>query len=319
MEFYHVPVMLEECMEMLNLKSTGTYVDCTMGGTGHSGEILKRTSPQGKLIAIDQDETAIAIGRERLRDYGDRVTIVHDNFANIKNILTNLRVNSVDGILLDAGVSSYQLDNPERGFSYMEDAPLDMRMDKDHQSYTAADVVNTASQEEISHIIFQYGEERWAKRIAQFINEYRTDKKIETTGELVQIIKKAIPAGARKDGPHPAKRTFQALRIAINNELEVLESVVADAATFLKPGGRICIITFHSLEDRIIKKQFQELTGRCTCPPDFPVCRCNHKELLKIVTRKPILPSKREIEENPRSRSAKLRVAERVLNYQEVE
>jgi len=318
-EFFHVPVLLEECMEMLNLKSTGLFVDCTMGGAGHSKEILKRTSPEGKLIAVDQDETAVAAGRERLKEYGNRVTIIHDNFANIKNILNKLQITSVDGFLFDVGVSSYQLDNPERGFSYMEDAPLDMRMDKERQTLTAADLVNTASPEEIAQIIFQYGEERWAKRIAEFIKEYRVTKKIETTGELVQLIKKAIPAGARKDGPHPAKRTFQALRIAINNELEVLESVVADAATFLKPKGRICIITFHSLEDRIIKNQFQKLTGRCTCPPDFPVCRCEHKRLLKIITRKPILPSEREIEENPRARSAKLRVAERVLNYQEVE
>ncbi|MEL7565369.1 MAG: 16S rRNA (cytosine(1402)-N(4))-methyltransferase RsmH [Dehalobacterium sp.] len=319
MEFYHVPVLLEECMNMLNLKSTGLFVDCTMGGAGHSKEILKRSSPEGKLIAIDQDEAALAAGHDRLKEYGHRVTIVHDNFANIKNILNKLQITSVDGFLFDVGVSSYQLDNPERGFSYMEDAPLDMRMDNERQTLTAADLVNTASPEEISRIIFEYGEERWAKRIAEFIKDYRLTKKIETTGDLVQIIKKAIPAGARKDGPHPAKRTFQALRIAINNELEVLESVVADAATFLKPQGRICIITFHSLEDRIIKNQFQKLTGRCTCPADFPVCRCEHKKLLKIITRKPIVPSKREIEKNPRARSAKLRVAERVLNYQEVE
>jgi 16S rRNA (cytosine1402-N4)-methyltransferase len=313
-EFYHVPVLLEECMEMLNLKSDGLYVDCTMGGAGHSREILKRTSPRGRLIALDQDETAVAHGRERLKEFGERVTIVHDNFKNIKSILEDLEITEVDGFLFDIGVSSYQLDNAERGFSYMEDAPLDMRMDRESQTITAADLVNTKSREELADIIFQFGEERWAKRIAQFIIDYRREKRIESTGELVQIIKKAIPAGARKDGPHPAKRTFQALRIAINNELEVLESVVADTATFLKPGGRICVITFHSLEDRIIKNQYRKLSGVCTCPPSLPICRCNNPRLLKIITGKPIVPSEREVRENPRARSAKLRVAERVLN-----
>ncbi|MGI6677576.1 MAG: 16S rRNA (cytosine(1402)-N(4))-methyltransferase RsmH [Dehalobacterium sp.] len=314
MEFYHIPVLLEECMEGLKLKSSGIYVDCTMGGAGHSREILERTSPEGRLIAVDQDETAVEIGRERLREYGSRVTVVHDNFGNIKNILEKLQVDLVDGFLFDVGVSSYQLDNPERGFSYMEDAPLDMRMDKEHQTVTAADLLNNADVEEISRIIFTYGEERWAKRIAQFIGEFRKANRITSTGELVSIIKKAIPAGARKDGPHPAKRTFQALRIAINNELEILESVVADATNFLKPGGRICVITFHSLEDRIIKREYQKLAGACSCPPGIPVCVCGHKRLLKIITRKPILPSEKEINENPRARSAKLRVAEKVLN-----
>jgi 16S rRNA (cytosine1402-N4)-methyltransferase len=313
-EFYHIPVLLEECMEGLKLKSSGIYVDCTMGGAGHSREILERTSPEGRLIAVDQDETAVEIGRERLREYGSRVTVVHDNFGNIKNILEKLQVDLVDGFLFDVGVSSYQLDNPERGFSYMEDAPLDMRMDKEHQTVTAADLLNNADVEEISRIIFTYGEERWAKRIAQFIGEFRKANRITSTGELVSIIKKAIPAGARKDGPHPAKRTFQALRIAINNELEILESVVADATNFLKPGGRICVITFHSLEDRIIKREYQKLAGACSCPPGIPVCVCGHKRLLKIITRKPILPSEKEINENPRARSAKLRVAEKVLN-----
>ncbi|MCR6544473.1 16S rRNA (cytosine(1402)-N(4))-methyltransferase RsmH [Dehalobacterium formicoaceticum] len=314
MEFYHIPVLLEECMEGLKLTSSGIYVDCTMGGAGHSREILKRTSPEGRLIAVDQDETAVLAGRERLKEYGDRVTVVHDNFGNIKNILRKLQIDAVDGFLFDVGVSSYQLDNPERGFSYMEDAPLDMRMDKEHQRLTAEELVNSASVEELSRIIFTYGEERWAKRIAQFIGEFRQTNRITSTGELVAIIKKAIPAGARKEGPHPAKRTFQALRIAINNELEILESVVADATIFLRPGGRICVITFHSLEDRIIKKEFQKLTGACTCPPGMPMCVCGHERLLKIITRKPILPSEKEINENPRARSAKLRIAERVLN-----
>lgn len=268
----------------------------------------------GVKLITSGTETAVEIGRERLREYGSRVTVVHDNFGNIKNILEKLQVDLVDGFLFDVGVSSYQLDNPERGFSYMEDAPLDMRMDKEHQTVTAADLLNNADVEEISRIIFTYGEERWAKRIAQFIGEFRKANRITSTGELVSIIKKAIPAGARKDGPHPAKRTFQALRIAINNELEILESVVADATNFLKPGGRICVITFHSLEDRIIKREYQKLAGACSCPPGIPVCVCGHKRLLKIITRKPILPSEKEINENPRARSAKLRVAEKVLN-----
>ncbi|WP_148134304.1 16S rRNA (cytosine(1402)-N(4))-methyltransferase RsmH [Candidatus Formimonas warabiya] len=319
MDFGHVPVLLEECMEMLKLKNTGLYVDCTMGGAGHAKAILERTSPHGTLIGLDQDEKAVETGRERLKEYGNRVTIVHDNFGNIKEILNRLHITGVDGFLFDIGVSSYQLDHAERGFSYMEDAPLDMRMDVNRLTFTAADLVNSASGEKLAEIIFKYGEERWAKRIAQFVTEYRTQKPIETTGELVQIIKAAIPAGARKDGPHPAKRTFQALRIAINNELELLESVVADAASFLKPGGRICIISFHSLEDRIIKQQFQNLSGLCSCPPGFPVCTCGKKQILKVVTRKPIIPSEAEVTRNPRARSAKLRVAERVLNSQEVE
>ncbi|MGI6711643.1 MAG: 16S rRNA (cytosine(1402)-N(4))-methyltransferase RsmH [Bacillota bacterium] len=319
MEFLHVPVLLEESMQMLNLKKTGLYVDCTMGGTGHSKSILERTKPEGKLIAIDQDEQAIAIGRERLIDYASRVTIIQGNFGNIKNILQCLGVNKVDGFIFDLGVSSYQLDNPARGFSYMEDAPLDMRMSIFKGQKTAAELLNTESKEKIAEIIFRYGEEKWAKRIAQFIDEYRRKKEITTTGELVQIIKAAIPAGARKNGPHPAKRTFQALRIAINAELEMLESAVSDAAIFLKPGGRICVISFHSLEDRIVKQQFQRLSQGCTCPPHIPVCICNGQPILKIITKKPIIPSAAEIKENPRARSAKLRVAEKVLNDQEVE
>ncbi|MDD2498011.1 MAG: 16S rRNA (cytosine(1402)-N(4))-methyltransferase RsmH, partial [Desulfitobacteriaceae bacterium] len=272
MEFSHVPVLLNECMDMLNLNSSGLYVDCTMGGAGHSVSILERTSPTGKLIAVDQDEDAIRAGREKLGGFSDRVKIIHDNFSNIKRILERLNISEVDGFLFDVGVSSYQLENAERGFSYQEDAPLDMRMGTWAGARTAADLLNSEGEKEIADIIFRYGEERWAKRIAQFIINFRERKKIETTGELVEIIKAAIPAGARKSGPHPAKRTFQALRIAINHELEVLESAVTDAAFFLKPGGRICIITFHSLEDRIVKHQYQLLAKGCTCPPAFPIC-----------------------------------------------
>jgi len=318
-EFNHVPVLLEESMEMLNLKQAGLYVDCTMGGAGHSRVILERTKPHGKLIAIDQDVNAVEAGRERLRDYQGRFTIVHDNFKNIGSILEKLEIKTVDGVLLDIGVSSFQLDHGERGFSYLEDAPLDMRMDPTSGQITAAELLNTKSEEEIRDIIYHFGEERWAKRIAQFIMAFRGKKPVRTTGELVEIIKAAIPAGARKTGPHPAKRTFQALRIAINSELEVLESAVADAATFLRPGGRICAITFHSLEDRIVKQQFQKLSRTCTCPPHLPVCTCKTVPLLRIVTKKPILPSEEEISRNPRARSAKLRAAERVLKPQEVE
>lgn len=306
--------MLEECMEMLKLKNGGLYVDCTMGGTGHSREILERVAPDGKLIAIDQDVHAVEIGRKRLEKYKDRVTIVNNNYGNIKHILQKLNIEAVDGMLFDVGVSSYQLDNPERGFSYKEDAPLDMRMHIAPEIPTAADLLNNESVEELSRIIYEYGEERWAKRIAEFIVEYREKTPIITTGELVQIIKSAVPAGARKNGPHPAKRTFQALRIAINNELGVLELAVSDAATFLKPGGRIAVISFHSLEDRIVKQQFQKLSKACTCPPGFPVCKCGGERVVKIITKKPIVPSEAEIAENPRARSAKLRVAERVLN-----
>ena len=311
MEFSHVPVLLQESMEMLNLNSAGLYVDCTMGGAGHSKSILERTSPTGRLIAIDQDEDAIKAGGEKLRSFGDRVTIVHDNFSNIKRILEGLNISEVDGFLFDIGVSSYQLDNVERGFSYQEDAPLDMRMGAWAGTHTAANLLNSAGENEIADLIFRYGQERWAKRIARFIVDYREKKRIETTGELVGIIKAAVPAGARRSGPHPAKRTFQALRIAINHELDVLESAVTDAAFFLKPGGRICIITFHSLEDRIVKHRFQHLARGCTCPPFFPVCKCGGKPILKILTRKPISPSDLEVNQNPRARSAKLRVAEK--------
>lgn len=319
MEFLHAPVLFEECMEMLNLKKTGIYMDCTMGGAGHSRGILERTFPEGRLVAVDQDPDAVRAGQERLSSYGDRVTIVQDNFGNLKKILGKLKIDQIDGVLFDLGVSSYQLDNPERGFSYMEDAPLDMRMNAADMGVTAADLVNSESAEKLARIIFTYGEERWAKRIAGFIVEYRAANKITTTGQLVQIIKNAIPAGARKTGPHPAKRTFQALRIAVNKELELVESVIADAIGFLKPGGRICVISFHSLEDRIVKQQFQRFSAGCICPPGFPVCQCGVKPLVKIITKKPVVPSDEEINNNPRARSAKLRVAEKVLNFEEVE
>lgn len=319
MEFVHAPVLFKECMEMLNLKKTGVYVDGTMGGAGHSRGILERTFPEGRLIAVDQDPDAIKAGRERLSSFGERVTIVHSNFGNLKTILKGLKINQIDGILFDLGVSSYQLDNPERGFSYMDDAPLDMRMNSAGGGITAADLVNSESEANLARIIFTYGEERWAKRIARFIVESRAKNKITTTGELVQIIKNAVPAGARKSGPHPAKRTFQALRIAVNKELDLVESAIGDAVGFLKPGGRICVISFHSLEDRIVKQQFQRFSAGCICPPGFPVCRCGVKPLVKIITKKPVVPTDEEVKHNPRARSAKLRVAEKVLNIEEVE
>lgn len=308
MEFHHVSVLLEECIENLKIKADGIYVDGTLGGGGHSLEICKRLTT-GRLIAIDQDLNAHAAAKERLKDYLEKVTFVHNNFGNIKQILQQLGIDGVDGVLLDIGVSSHQLDEAERGFSYMQDAPLDMRMD-DTETFSAYHVINEYSAEELNRVIFEYGEERWAKRIAQFIVEARKDKPLETTGDLVEVIKKAVPKGARKDGPHPAKRTFQAIRIEVNGELDVLKTAINDIADVLNPGGRLCIITFHSLEDRIVKNEFRTQENPCICPPQFPVCICGKKPKGKVVTRKPILPSKEELAENHRSRSAKLRVLE---------
>ena len=312
MEFAHVPVLLEESMAMLQLKSTGVYVDCTMGGAGHSREILERSAPGGRLVAIDQDEQAVAVGRERLAEFSSRVAVVHASFGQIQPVLDGLKIDKVDGFLFDIGVSSFQLDTAERGFSYMADAPLDMRMNPLPGTQTAGDLVNKASEQELIRIISDFGEENWAVRIAKFIVEYRRSQSIETTGQLVEIIKSAIPAGARKAGPHPAKRTFQALRIAVNDELGVLERAIVAAVERLAVGGRICIITFHSLEDRIVKQSFRQFSLGCTCPTGFPVCVCGKEPELKIITRKPILPSPSEIESNPRARSAKLRVAEKL-------
>jgi len=313
MEFKHISIMADECIKGLNIKEDGIYVDCTLGGGGHSSYILQKLSPKGRLIGIDQDIDAINAAKARLNQYNN-VTYVNDNFRNISNILSDLGIEKVDGILADLGVSSYQLDNAERGFSYMHDAPLDMRMNREQQ-FSAYDVVNGYSMEQLEKMIKNYGEEKFARRIAQFIVERRADKKIESTFQLVDIIKAAIPAKARREGPHPAKRTFQAIRIEVNGELEILNKFVEDGVNCLAEGGRIAIITFHSLEDRIIKLKFRELANPCTCPPDFPICQCGKKSLIKVITRKPIEPTEDEVESNPRSRSAKLRIAERIYNW----
>lgn len=310
MEFHHISVLLNECIDNLNIRPDGIYVDGTMGGGGHSLGIAKRLTT-GRLICIDQDPNAHEAAGKRLAEYKDRITFVRDNFGNIKSILDSLEIEKIDGMLLDIGVSSHQLDEAERGFSYQQDAPLDMRMNPD-RPFSAYDVVNGYDEDELDRVIFTYGEERWARRIAQFIVKEREAKPIETTGELVDIIKKAVPKGARKDGPHPAKRTFQAIRIEVNGELEVLQRAIDDVAARLAVGGRLCIITFHSLEDRIVKEVFRKQENPCICPPQFPVCVCGKKPLGRVITRKPILPSKEELEENPRSRSAKLRVLEGV-------
>ena len=310
MEFHHISVLLNECIDNLNITPDGIYVDGTMGGGGHSLEIAKRLTT-GRLICIDQDPNAHEAAGKRLAEYKDRITFVRDNFGNIANILDSLGIEKIDGMLLDIGVSSHQLDEAERGFSYQQDAPLDMRMNPD-RPFSAYDVVNGYDEDELDRVIFTYGEERWARRIAQFIVKEREAKPIETTGELVDIIKKAVPKGARKDGPHPAKRTFQAIRIEVNGELEVLQRAIDDVAARLAVGGRLCIITFHSLEDRIVKEAFRKQENPCICPPQFPVCVCGKKPLGRVITRKPILPSKEELEENPRSRSAKQRVLEGV-------
>ena len=312
MEFHHISVLLNECIDNLNIKPDGIYVDGTMGGGGHSLEIAKRLTT-GRLICIDQDPNAHEAAGKRLAEYKDRITFVRDNFGNIRNILDSLGIEKIDGMLLDIGVSSHQLDEAERGFSYQQDAPLDMRMNPD-KPFSAYDVVNGYDEDELDRVIFTYGEERWARRITQFIVKERETKPIETTGELVDIIKKAVPKGARKDGPHPAKRTFQAIRIEVNGELDVLQKAIDDVAERLSVGGRLCIITFHSLEDRIVKEAFRKQENPCICPPQFPVCVCGKKPLGRVITRKPILPSKEELEVNPRSRSAKLRVLEGVAH-----
>ena len=310
MEFNHVSVLLNECLEGLNIKENGIYVDGTLGGAGHSSEILKRLSKEGRLIGIDQDTDALKAAKERLKDYSN-VTFVHSNFSNIENVLNNLNIDGVDGILMDLGVSSYQLDEGERGFSYMKDSPLDMRMNREND-FSAYNVVNEYSEEDLYRIIRDYGEEKFAKRIASFIVENRQEKNIETTLELVEIIKNAIPAKARREGPHPAKRTFQAIRIEVNSELSILNKTIEDGVEKLNKGGRMAIITFHSLEDRIVKNKFRDLAVSCRCPKEFPVCVCGEKAKVKIISRKAIEPTKEEVEINPRSRSAKLRVIEKL-------
>lgn len=313
MQFKHVSVLKEEAIEGLKIQPEGVYVDGTFGGGGHAGEIISRLNEKGCFVGIDQDQDAVENGRAMLSSVykNKNAQLVRDNFRNIKNILESLHIEAVDGILLDIGVSSYQLDTGERGFSYMQDAQLDMRMDQ-RNPLTAARIIAEYSESELYRVIRDFGEEKWASRIAKFIVQERARAPITTTSELVEVIKKAIPAGARKDGPHPAKRTFQALRIEVNDELGILEQSIRDMVDVLKPGGRLCIITFHSLEDRIVKNTYKSLENPCTCPPELPVCVCGKKPSVKIVTRKPIEPSEEEIEQNPRSRSAKLRIVEKL-------
>ena len=308
MEFKHVSVLLDETIESLNIKEDGVYVDGTLGGAGHTKEILKRLT-SGTLIGIDQDLDALNNAKVILKDYKN-VILSHNNFSNIKEVLKELKIDSVDGIMMDLGVSSYQLDTGERGFSYMKDAPLDMRMDRD-SDLSAYDVINSYSEKELAGVIKDYGEERFAKRIAGFVVNEREVSEIKTTHELVDIIKKAIPARYRRTGPHPAKRTFQAIRIEVNKELEILKDSINDSVDVLKPGGRLAIISFHSLEDRIVKHTYKKLSDPCECPKTLP-CVCGKKPIIKLISRKPIGPSEEELEINPRSRSAKLRVLEKI-------
>lgn len=305
MEFKHYSVLLKESVDYLNVTENGVYADATLGGGGHSNEILSRGAK--KLIGIDQDKEAILAASKRLEKFGDRFVAVNRNFSEIKDILELVGEDAIDGAVMDLGVSSYQLDNRERGFSYMHDAPLDMRMNRANPK-NAYDVVNGYTESELTKIFYEYGEEKWSARIAKFIVERRNEKDIETTGELAEIIKAAIPKAARAEGGHPAKRVFQAVRIEVNGELEILKQAVCDFVDALKPGGVLSVITFHSLEDRIVKKAFQELAKGCICPKSFPVCVCNNTPKVKILTSKPILPSEQELDENSRSKSAKLRV-----------
>lgn len=310
LDFKHISVLLNETLDNLAIKEDGTYVDGTLGGGGHAYEVLKRLGPNGRYIGIDQDEDAIAAASLRLSQFGDKVTIIRSNYSQMKSVLSNLNIQEVDGILLDLGVSSYQLDTVDRGFSYKEDAPLDMRMDN-RSPLTAKDIVNDYSEQELYRMIRDYGEDKFAKNIAKHIVRVRNEKTIETTFELVEAIKAAIPAKIRMAGGHPAKQTFQAIRIELNQELEVLKDTLEDMIGLLKEGGRLCIITFHSLEDRIVKLAFRQEENPCICPPNFPVCVCNRKSRGINITRKPILPSEEEIDLNSRSKSAKLRVFEK--------
>ena len=309
-EFYHVSVLLDECIQALNIKPDGIYVDGTLGGAGHSSQIAARLTT-GRLIGIDRDPKALKAAGERLAPFGDRVTLVHSNFSQLDEVLDNLGIEGVDGILLDLGVSSPQLDEAERGFSYMADAPLDMRMNSE-DSLTAYEVVNTWPKEELRRILYEYGEERYAPQIAAAIDRRRAEKPIETTLELVDVIRSAMPPAALREKQHPAKRSFQAIRIAVNDELGSVEKVMRDAVSCLNPGGRLAVITFHSLEDRIVKNGMGEAAKGCTCPPHFPVCVCGKKPKVKLISRKPIVASREELDANPRSRSAKLRVCEKL-------
>ena len=309
MEFKHIPIMLDAVLEGLNIKPDGTYMDGTLGGAGHSQEIVKRLSADGRLIGIDQDSDAIAAASERLKPYGNAI-VVRSNYVNFKNVLNDLGIEKLDGILLDLGVSSYQLDNTERGFSYREDSPLDMRMDQS-TDYTAQDIINDYSEEELRRIISEYGEEKYAYRIAGNIVKRREEKRIETTFELNDIIKASIPAAARRHGGNPCKKTYQAIRIELNKELTVLQESIDEMIDALRPGGRLLIITFHSLEDRIVKNSFKAAEHPCICPPEFPVCTCGRISKGRVITRKPITPDENELEINPRSSSAKLRIFEK--------
>ena len=311
MEFQHKSVLLQECIDALNIRPDGIYLDGTLGGAGHSSQIARRLTEGGRLIGVDRDRTALAAAKERLAPYADRVTLVHSNFAEIDAILDSLGIPAVNGMLFDLGVSSPQLDDASRGFSYMADAPLDMRMDKD-DALTAGEVVNTWPQGELRRILYDYGEERYAPQIAAAICRAREKAPVETTLELVDIIRSAMPAQALREKQHPAKRSFQAIRIAVNDELGAVSRMMQAAVGRLNPGGRLAVITFHSLEDRIVKSEMQQAARGCTCPPEFPVCVCGKKPLVKLVTRKPIVSGPAELEENPRARSAMLRVAEKL-------
>ena len=309
--FSHTSVLLFECIEALNIRNGYTYIDCTAGGGGHSLEIAKRLGKDSRLICFDRDKSAIKAATARLKDYLDKTTFINDNFSALEDVIKELKIDNLGGVLADLGCSSHQFDTPERGFSYMHDAELDMRMDTD-SPLTAFKVVNEYSEADLKRIIYDYGEERFAPRIASEIVKRRMDKPIRTTFELTEAIKGAIPKAARIDGPHPSKRTFQAIRIEVNGELDAIEPTISSAAQYLVPSGRIAVISFHSLEDRIVKQTYRKLSSGCTCPRDFPVCVCGNKPIIKDLTKKPILPSSEELEYNPRSRSAKLRIAEKI-------
>ncbi len=309
--FSHTSVLLFECIDALNIRNGYTYVDCTAGGGGHSLEIAKRMGPDSRLICFDRDKDAIKAATKRLEGYLDRVTFVNDNFSSLDRVIKEFNITNLGGVLADLGCSSYQFDTPERGFSYMHDAALDMRMDTD-SPLSAYKVVNEYSENELKKVIYDYGEERYAPKIAAAICKSRAEKPIATTHQLAEIIKGAIPSAARADGPHPAKRTFQAIRIEVNGELDAIKPLIDSATANLVPSGRIAIISFHSLEDRIVKQAYKSLLGGCTCPKDFPICVCGNKPIIKEITKKPILPSQEELESNPRSRSAKLRVGEKL-------
>lgn len=309
--FEHQPVLLREAITGLRIKPHGTYVDCTVGGAGHSTHIARQLSASGCLVGLDQDDAALTVARERLAQFDCRIELVKRNFRYLSDVLNELQIEHVDGVLFDIGVSSYQLDESERGFSYNHEAVLDMRMDQSNP-LSAYHIVNEWEAGDIARILWKYGEERFSRRIAQAIIDFRERKRIETTTELSDIIKRAIPAAARRQGPHPARRSFQAIRIAVNDELVALEKGLDAAVKKTVKGGRICVITFHSLEDRIVKETFRSLSEGCTCPPDFPVCVCSNKRMLRIVNRKPILPSEDEVKQNARARSAKLRIAEKL-------